>query len=66
MGKGPLKLFLSYAHEDRDIIAELWKHLAPLKYEQIVTDWFDLELMPGDTGTARSSLRSSRRTSSSS
>ena len=47
MGKGPLKLFLSYAHEDRDIVAELRKHLAPLRYEQIVTDWYDLELMPG-------------------
>jgi hypothetical protein len=41
-------LFLSYAHEDRDIVAELRKHLAPLQHEQIVTDWYDLELMPGD------------------
>jgi hypothetical protein len=47
VGKGPLKLFLSYAHEDRDIVAELRKHLAPLRYEQIVTDWYDLELIPG-------------------
>jgi hypothetical protein len=48
VGKGPLKLFLSYAHEDRDLVAELRKHLAPLWHEQIVTDWYDLELMPSD------------------
>ena len=40
-------MFLSYAHEDRDMVAELRKHLAPLRHEQIVTDWYDLELMPG-------------------
>jgi hypothetical protein len=47
VGKGPLKLFLSYAHEDRDIVTELRKHLAPLRHEQIVTDWYDFELTPG-------------------
>ena len=29
------------------MVAELRKHLAPLRHEQIVTDWYDLELMPG-------------------
>jgi TIR domain/Putative peptidoglycan binding domain len=47
VGKGPLKLFLSCAHGDRDIVTELRKHLAPLRHEQIVTDWYDFELTPG-------------------
>jgi TIR domain/Putative peptidoglycan binding domain len=44
----PLKLFLSYAHEDRDILEGLRKHLAPLRYEQVVADWFDREITPGE------------------
>ncbi|MGH3449661.1 MAG: TIR domain-containing protein [Haloechinothrix sp.] len=47
MDRGPLKLFLSYAHEDRDLVTELRKHLAPLRHEQIVADWYDREVMAG-------------------
>ncbi len=45
--RGPLKIFYSYAHEDEPILAELRKHLAPLRHEQIVVDWYDRELLPG-------------------
>jgi hypothetical protein len=45
--RGSLKLFYSYAHEDELILAELRKHLAPLRHEQIIVDWHDRELLPG-------------------
>ena len=53
VGKGPLRLFLSYAHEDRNILEELRKHLAPLRHEQVVTDWYDRELVPGQSWNHR-------------
>ncbi|WP_131785042.1 toll/interleukin-1 receptor domain-containing protein [Protofrankia symbiont of Coriaria ruscifolia] len=45
--RGSLKIFYSYAHEDEPILAKLHKHLAPLRHEQIVADWYDRELLPG-------------------
>jgi hypothetical protein len=45
--RGSLKLFYSYAHEDESVLAELRKHLAPLRHEQILVDWHDRELLPG-------------------
>jgi len=40
-------LFVSYAHEDAEILAQLRKHLAPLRHEQIVDFWSDHELLAG-------------------
>jgi hypothetical protein len=47
--QGPLRLFLSYAHEDAGLLDELRKHLAPLHHERIIEDWYDRELLPGAT-----------------
>jgi hypothetical protein len=47
MRRGPLQLFLSYAREDQDMAADLRAHLAPLRYEKIVSDWYDRDLVAG-------------------
>jgi hypothetical protein len=47
MVAGPLRLFLSYAHEDSSVAAELRNHLAPLRHEKIVRDWYDHDLVAG-------------------
>jgi hypothetical protein len=48
MAAGPLKLFLSYAHEDVGLVVKLRTHLAPLVHEGILTLWFDRDLGAGD------------------
>ncbi len=47
MASGPLQLFLSYAHEDSNVAAELRNHLAPLRHDKIVRDWYDHDLVAG-------------------
>jgi hypothetical protein len=47
MVAGPLRLFLSYAHEDSNVAAELRKHLAPLRHDMVVSDWYDHDLVAG-------------------
>src|SRR5215213_8783667 len=47
MVTGPLRLFLSYAHEDGGTADELRRHLAPLRHERIIVDWCDRDLVAG-------------------
>ena len=47
MASGPLQLFLSYAHEDSNVAAELRNHLAPLRHDKIVRAWYDHDLVAG-------------------
>jgi hypothetical protein len=47
MTRGPLQLFLSYARQDHDMAADLRAHLAPLRHEGIVSDWYDRDLVAG-------------------
>ena len=47
MKRPPLKLFFSYAHEDRNVRDELDKHLDILEREGLVTVWWDGEITPG-------------------
>jgi hypothetical protein len=44
----PLKIFYSYAHEDRTLRAELGKHLANCRSQRICQDWSDGNILPGD------------------
>ncbi len=44
---GPLRLFLSYAHADEAFASDLRAHLAPLRDEDVLVDWYDRELIPG-------------------
>jgi hypothetical protein len=47
-----LKLFISYSHQDNTIekqyINEFKKHLAPLKTNGLIEEWFDREILAGD------------------
>jgi hypothetical protein len=47
MVTGPLRLFLSYAHEDATVADDLRRHLAPLRHERIIVDWYDRDLVAG-------------------
>ena len=44
----PLKLFVSYAHEDEPFRAELEKNLIVLKIQGVIDHWDDRKLVPGD------------------
>jgi hypothetical protein len=43
-----LKLFISYSHQDEDIKDELLKHLSPLKRLNLISDFHDRKIEPGD------------------
>ncbi len=43
-----VKIFISYAHEDREWVNKLDKHLAVLK-RRYVESWTDSEILPGDS-----------------
>ena len=45
----PIKVFISYSHQDDALRQELVEHLAPLQeYEQLIDLWHDREIPPGD------------------
>jgi hypothetical protein len=46
--RASLKLFISYSHHDEDIKDELLKHLSPLKRLNLIADWHDRKIAPGD------------------
>src|SRR6266571_7124219 len=43
----PFEVFISYAHEDKELLKELQKHLSNLKQQNIITSWFDGDISPG-------------------
>lgn len=43
----PFVIFHSYAREDVSLLSELSKHLASLKRENWIEEWFDGEILPG-------------------
>lgn len=42
-----LKLFISYSHEDEDYVRRFVKHIAPLKDNGLIEDWYDRKLIAG-------------------
>src|ERR1039458_2062692 len=42
-----LKVFVSYSHKDRDLLAELSSQLATLRNLALIEQWTDNELQPG-------------------
>ena len=44
----PVEVFYSYAHEDEKLRDELKKHLANLKRQGIITDWYDRDISGGN------------------
>jgi len=41
------EVFISYAHEDQAFCKELDKHLSNLKRQQLISAWYDGDIMPG-------------------
>lgn len=44
----PIEVFLSYAHEDHEMCKKMSRHLANLKHQNIIEDWYDHKIAPGD------------------
>jgi hypothetical protein len=44
---GRISVFCSYAREDEAIRQALERHLAPLREEEIIDDWYDSRIQPG-------------------
>ncbi len=42
-----LKLFISYSHLDEEHIKEFTKHIAPLKNNGLIEDWYDRQIIGG-------------------
>jgi hypothetical protein len=43
-----LKLFICYSHDDELYIDQFRKHIAPLKDNDLVEDWYDRKILPGE------------------
>jgi hypothetical protein len=47
-----LRLFISYSHQDnlpeKPYIDQFKKHIAPLKDNALIEDWYDRKILPGD------------------
>ena len=43
----PVKLFISYSHEDEDLCKELEKHLKPLQRQNVIDPWHDRKIGAG-------------------
>ncbi|TXT20660.1 MAG: hypothetical protein FD134_2863 [Gallionellaceae bacterium] len=43
----PLRVFVSYSHQDELYLAELEKHLTTLKREKLISTWHDRKIVPG-------------------
>ena len=42
-----IEVFISYSHQDQALRAELEKHLSNLKRHNIITSWYDGNIIPG-------------------
>lgn len=43
-----IKIFFSYSHKDKTLLAELQKQLKPLKRADLISHWYDGEINPGE------------------
>jgi 2'-5' RNA ligase/tetratricopeptide (TPR) repeat protein len=46
--KAALQIFYSYSHDDKELLVELRKHLAPLRKKGVIEEWWDEHIAPGD------------------
>lgn len=44
----PLKLFISYSHKDEELVNRFISHLAPLKDNGLIKEWYDRKLVAGE------------------
>ena len=45
--QNPIKVFLSYAHEDEPLLRKLETHLSLLKRQGLISIWYDRQIVPG-------------------
>jgi hypothetical protein len=45
---GPLRLFYSYSHADERLLEQLLNHLALLRRQGLITEWYDRDIDAGD------------------
>ena len=43
----PFSVFISYSHRDQELCEELETHLSNLKRQDVITSWFDGDIVPG-------------------
>ena len=43
----PIEIFVAYSHKDQAFHEELDKHLSNLKRQQLISAWYDSDIMPG-------------------
>lgn len=43
----PVQIFISYAHEDQELLDELVRHLANLQRQGLIRNWHDHQITPG-------------------
>lgn len=43
-----LNIFFSYSHKDESLCTELLKHLTPLKDADLINNWYDRQITPGE------------------
>jgi hypothetical protein len=43
-----LKLFISYSHKDETLVSKFISHIAPLKSNGIITEWYDRKIETGE------------------
>ncbi|MGB7250272.1 MAG: GUN4 domain-containing protein [Phormidesmis sp.] len=48
MSNDAVTVFFSYSHKDKTLRDELAKHLQALKLSDVIADWHDGEILPGD------------------
>jgi len=41
------EVFISYSHKDKALLDELAKHLSNLRRQELISDWFDGNIIPG-------------------
>lgn len=42
------KVFMSYSHKDEELRNELGSHLAALRRQGLISEWYDRKILPGD------------------
>src|SRR5690554_4390691 len=43
-----LKLFISYSHKDETLVSKFISHIAPLKSNGIISEWYDRKIETGE------------------
>lgn len=48
LNRRPIEVFVSYSHRDDGLRAQLDKHLSLLRYQSMISSWYDRMIQPGE------------------